>query len=43
MLVSKEDDPFAWVGHLLSLRLWAESSIGHNKPPTRNVKSRPIL
>jgi len=22
MLVSKEGDPFAWVGHLLSLRLY---------------------
>jgi len=31
MLVSKEDD----------LCLWAESSIGHNKPSTRNVQSRP--
>ena len=40
MLVTKEDNPFAWFGHLLSLRLWLDSSIGHNQPLTRNVQSR---
>ena len=27
MLVNTEDDPFVWVWHLISLRLFAESSI----------------
>jgi len=43
MLVNTEDDSFAWVGDLISLRLWAESSISNEKPPTQNVHSQPSV
>jgi len=30
MLVNSEDDPFAGVGNLMSLRLWTASSTGND-------------